>query len=420
MTKKLRFAFIAVLAALFAVCFVSGCKLNDTLDDIIKDNDLQSRITYLAGEGTFSDNKTSVKTLYFKPGNLPLDIGEPDSGGSEGDTSFVGGGFNVSLAKHNLSGWYRVKVNAEGKPLYTDGSVIDVSAALETGKEPDVYEEKFSFKTPLQKDDDIYLYAKWAADVRLRVALVTEEGVTATYNGNEYKNGDIFFEYNFYGDTATLERSGIELGGASFMSYYYDSGCTLPIENMTVQKGESDITVYAKYMGNKDGKPWKFVYYASDVESMFSFMAAENNYYIMNDIDCTDITVSNLATLSFTIEGNGHEISNLTVQNNTLRNGSKAALFGNVLSSAYVNDIKFENLNCVYRVGANMEADVNFVFVACEEGATFTDVTVGGSMKVTLANNARVGHNGDNLLYGGYAEGQECDGITATVDYTQN
>lgn len=419
MTKKLRFAFIAVLAALFAACFMSGCKLNDTLDDIINDNGLYSRITYLAGEGTFSDNQTSVKTLYFKPGNLPLDIGEDASGGTEGDTSFVGGGFYVSLSKYSLTGWYRIKVNAEGKPLYTDGSVIDVSAALETGKEPDLYEEKFSFKSPLQKDDDIYLYAKWAADVRLRVQLVTEEGVTATYNGNEYKNGDIFFEYNFYGDTATLERSGIELGGATFMSYYYDAECNLPIENMTIEKGESDVTVYAKYMGNKDGKPWKFVYYASDVESMFSFTAAENNYYLMNDIDCTDITVSNLAALSFTIEGNGYKISNLTVQNNTLGNGSKAALFGSVAATACVKDLTFENLNCTYRVRANAFADVNFVFTSCEDGATFADVVIGGTLKVTLGNNANV-DSGDNVLYGGYAEGQQCAGITATVDYTQN
>lgn len=428
MTKKLRIILITILAAVCALCVISGCKLQSTVEDIVKLKDLKAKVTYFAGGGEFSDDHSSLKTLYFPEGARPLDVGVESNDvltGSMGGTRFSGGKFTVDRYNHTLVGWFLINVNENGVPLYDDGSLYDSAKGVEEGKSFSLSEEKYTFETLLEDGDNLYLWAKWLANSRVEVLLGGEDGYSITdTSGKTYTAGSVISSYSFDSGRVTRPNRPARSNTATFIEYYYDRECTQLYDAWPIpEPEEGDITVYAKYIDNVGGKEWEVVKTPANVRSMFSSLNGTKNYYIFNDIDCGSLenTVC-AATTSVAIMGNGHTISNLKVTSAILRSGNSASLFGNISESARISDITFENLQCSYTLfNDKTSVNVHFAFTSISSEAKISGVNINGSLTVTknggTIQNALNGTN--NIKFGGFDNDSDYTGMNVEVAFTE-
>lgn len=425
MSKRLRLLLIFALSAVAALCFFAGCKLTNTVDGIISAKNLDAQVTYFANGGVFEDDHNSKKTLYYNSGTLPLDIGEKTNGslsGSMGSTQITAGRFSVEYSGYNLTGWYRIEVNQNGVPLYEDGSLYNESEGVV--KEFKLSDERYEFNTRLEKDEHIYLCAKWYADVKLRVYLAGGEGLTSititdTLSQEEKtcEIGEEIISYDFSPDVKepTALASETSNGTADFVAYYKDEACTEIYNSWPAQKEETDTIIYAKFIKRIGTRRWTVVKDAVSARNMFTSLVT-SNYYIIDDIDCTGQTLTRLSSLtSCVIRGNGHTISNLTVTPSAITN-EIYSLFGQFSKSSDISDLIIDNLVCNYEFrNAATATFAYFVFAnAPEEGANIKNVNINGVMNVTT-NGGTFMNRQNNYCFGGFTVDSDYTDIKCNV-----
>lgn len=412
MIKRKKLILVSVLALIAALCLVAGCKLNASLDELIDRYEMTARVTYFLNDGQFED-KTRVKEMYYKPGSKPFDISieRPSSGSAQLEN------------KHGavFTGWYEVKTGENGNPLYADGTEYVDGSAFDSSKGIQMTEKTFDFNKPLEDGDHYYVCGDWLEVPKLIINLSLEDCTDLTdSSGTTYKEGDTISETYITGQVSFPGRNLIGTNDYSFISYYYDSECKNPVVWPLPQpEDDNDVTIYAKYIKGR----WTIVENASGVASMFA--SGSENYYLLNDIDCTSVTVSRRSASSGKIRGNNHKISNLTVNGGQLTQtttGSKGSLLGNIRASAEISDITFENVKLSFTSKTNAGVTPYFVCSSIEKGASLHNVTVGGQLTVELGENS-VMLNKDNWLFGGvdsddaYKEINVLSGTTGTITY---
>lgn len=431
MTKKVKILLISVLLTVAAVCIClfAGCKVKYTVEELKEKYGLSAQITYFLNSagGSFNDD-TYVKNLYYKAGDKPMDIG--------GSSALVSGMSALKLnAGFNFTGWYKVETDADKNPLYA----ADENGEKKVYSENDTYDvtkgmamsmtdEAFDFSEPLQEGEHIYLCGGFYEDVKLRIYLLCEgegfEQVDYKYAQNSepvtIKNGE-----EITAESTTLRQTGAgvinfendlknKFVDGTFVGFYTKDadGNVTPFNGWPIkypepdEKGEyHDVILYAKVLKGS----WNIVSTSNDVSKMFNYYTS-GNYYITQDIDGNGTQIYPMGTFAGTIlgEGEGHTLSNFVVEDSSssgvLQEGNSGSLFGTVTSNAEIKNVTFDNFTVNFTVGSKgsmVVVNVNFIANVIEDGATFTNVSISGSLNITLsANHSHVNAADGNWLYG--------------------
>lgn len=410
MIKSRKLVLITVFAFIAAMCLFAGCKLNSTLDDILDKYDLTARVTYFLNGGQFED-KTQIKEMYYSAGTMPYDISvnRPNSGSAQLDD------------KHGsvFTGWYAVKLSDDGNPLYNDSSEYVEGEKFDPAKGIQMAEELFDFSIELKEGDHYFVCGDWIEVPKLLINLALEDCDSLTdAMGNEYKPGDTINETYITGDVYFPGRNLLDTNDYTFIAYYLDENCETPVEWPLVapEDNEEDLTIYAKYIKGK----WTIVENTTGITTMFSSSGGSGNYYLLNDIDCSSLTVNYRSTFSGKIRGNGYKILNLTVTSSSmLAQNAFASVFGTIRSSAEITDVSFENLTAKFSVRSNVWASVYLVCRSIEDGAKISNFTVGGKLDITLGENSYLNNGSeDTWLFGGFDSDGDCTSIKVSSGTT--
>ena len=314
-----------------------------------------------------------VKSLYFKCGEEGVPFYDIQTSGS----------VYIGLTGYDFVGWFLPETyedgDHKGEPIYTyipEGSSEEVAvypvydengeAVTDTsnrrpvfareGVDEQILENKVTVKASdtqvtsdymITRGADVIVCAKWVKSLQMQYILVYEEGKVLTdAEGKEYRNGDVIKEELFLG-SAMSPGTGtpLELNGATFVRTYLDPECTEEPKLIERPDGYDPVKVYSKYIEGD----WTIV--SSDrtsVSNMFSGMYdEEKSFYILEDIDCSNMGRFNLNTAEerfsakATIQGNGHIISNLSSRTNDI---SVFAVANAVSDKADIKGLVIENV----------------------------------------------------------------------------
>lgn len=439
MTKKLKILLISVLflVATVCVCLFAGCKVKYTVDELKEKYGLTAQITYfLNSDGGDFGKDTYVKNLYYKTGALPMDVGH---------TAMLSGSSKMNVKKgYKFLDWCIVETDSSGAPLcaadengekkvYSDGDEYDVKRGMSsTG-------EKFDFTKPLEEGEHIYLCGDFEPDVKVELHLLCEEygddkfdQLTYVSNGNEVtvKDREIIED-----GCTNITKDGIGLASYSIglqdiltdytvVDFYeYDESTEQFTAVSAINYPEpddegkyNDVKIYVKVLkGN-----WKILSSYSDVNRMFGL--GYEKYYLNQDIDCKEqsdkgqsvniavTTLLDVRSFSGTIYGGkkGHTIKNLVLKGaSELGQANKASMFGTIESSAAFENVTFENVTLDFTVASRgqttIDANVKFVADEIQNGATFKNFNISGSLNIKLSsvNSAVTSTTQEDWLFGG-------------------
>lgn len=383
-----------ILVSLAAACLFAGCKDRATMEDLFNDLDLTSKVTYYANGGEFEDRETT-KVMGYRDGSRVLNLGIDEIVSSDKVT--------VSYSEHTIIGWYEVEMQ-DGKPVYLDEGRGIVKLT----------DKAVSFDEPIDADEEWHIGMKWKEYAKINFKLVCEnpeETLTVdddTEEGTQYKNGDVIKTRSFfYGPFRETNVAQVKIKDNShtFFAYYTDEACTQLLSEEVAEQ-EEDLTVYAKYLtGN-----WSVVRTKSEFEVAYAKMGAPMSkrtagLYLANDIDCTGVKVSPVANFQNSFKGNGYTLSNLTVEQTRIVGGQTVSLFGNVMETAVIENVTFENLSINLKTMNNAAFYAYFAFTSLAGEAKAENVKLSGKMTIDLATDALVINMKDgfsNSLFGGY------------------
>ena len=407
MKKRWKWKLIAFFAVISSLLLLGGCKFQYTLDEKREQTGMNVCVTYYAnGSGAYFGTKDTVKKLYFSDGSIAINIGV--------DRVTNGSVPTPTRTNYTLLGWYEAQLDDDGNVLKdSNGDVV-------------LKDEAFDFKTKLNKGDNVTLYAKWKMDEAVHVYLVCDEITTdapfTLSDGTVVENKALIRSYDYASNGKRSKPTPQTATGYTAFEYYMDEACTQvaqwPIDSATA----GDCNIYLKYIKGT----WSLLKTADNVKGMFS-STATRNYYLVNDIDCTGITVDDLATFTSNLQGNGFTISNLTVNGGTLRqSGAVVSTFGKLRGEAKIENVAFEHLTFKCTLADNVKANA---FIFCsekEDTALINNVTLKGAIKMmvereTSAILTNMERNGawhtDNVLFGIAETDQEAlnNGLSVSI-----
>ena len=405
---------------------------NSASEELTKGLDVH--ITYHANGGSFGGSNIKEKTLYCKTDTCPLDIG---------NASISSGSISVEREQFKLLGWhYAVLDESTGKP-----KVNEETGAYELG-------EAVDFKLALPAGE-YHFVAAWSSLKKVIVKLAVDgENVQIpmakpTAEKTYYVNGDeVQRTYRSDGKMQMPDFSPFEVANNAYtlIEYYKDAACTqlvnwpLLLDDAVANLPEDqNETIYAKYIeGN-----WQVVKTASDVQTMFEELAAENTaanrYYIFSDINCQGLSaLTPLTGFKGEIQGNGRKISNLKFSKTVIANADPAVgIFGNIAATAVIKNLTLDNVKVDYKAtargaGYQVVAGLYFAFASVAAGADISSVTMSGTMTVTKQGTPTIANLAcgvtpctcNSYLYGGYENDQayltetQGNGFSATCTVT--
>ena len=174
--------------------------------------------------------------------------------------------------------------------------------------------------------------------------------------------------------------------GYTYNGCYYDPAGSQKVEaetlthagSVNLETAQAENHVLSVYVDWVQGE-WYHIYNA---EQFLDNASVNGSYVIHEDLDFTDkIWPSSLmhGTFNGTIQGNGHTISGITMEQT---NNSKTAtgLFGGLSETASITDLNLQNVTLTIKKGTRM-AGTSFGLLAgtVAEGATLSNVTIADS-----------------------------------------
>ena len=414
MKKGFKWKLIAGCSALASLFILGGCKVGALSFGELKENlNWDARVTYYANsvgkddpfkaDGQF-ENTQGVKDMYYAAGSYAARIGEKSIP-------------NVSLTHyaHSFEGWYHVAKDDQGRLLFVDKD----GEKLYQGEDNKLYyadkdgnpvledesvvtipvrsEEKVDFSKTLSDGDHWSICADWDEMSRLHIKLVCDEGekiagLSMDSKQVEYENGDIVWEDFFEGEEDKVQSLGmapfsVPDSSFTFVEYYTDEECTQFV-SWPIAWNENDQIIYAKYIKGD----WNIIKKAEDVKSLL-FMRTkvreDDKFYLIQDIDCTGISVAPFEEFKGELQGNGFELSNLKVTlgrtSSRLNNGQKVALFGRIYETAKIEKIILKDIAVEYPTKPNTTSwTCYFLYHQFDTGATVNSVSISGTFKFKL------------------------------------
>ena len=280
-------------------------------------------------------------------------------------------------------------------------------------------------KSPMIEGEHRYYAAKWLTKTKVKVILAVDDQSAKVAIDKQQLKGDYFspvlekdtvshgdeiMSFSYDGATGTLPsisaKFPVKDNAYTFIGYYADEACTKPV-SWPIQEEETDVCIYAKYItGN-----WTIVNSTNGVKQMFNQMGnAKARFYLTNDIDCSSLSgvIKPVRKVACELQGNGFALKDL----NVIRpndDASKTSIFGEITSTAVLNNVRFENLTfeCKFSKAQDTE-NYYYLFNVLDKSAKITNVAISGKMMMynddrtdILLSNLQEPRT--NYLFGGYA-----------------
>lgn len=333
---------LLVVLVLAALVLVAGCSGEQTPYEKNDEDNYNISVKYDANGGVFTTSTTVIVDSY-NPDELPKDengmvqiaLITPD------DAARGNNAFQADRTGYFLAGWYAKCETAE------DGT--------QTFAEPwDFANDRLRVDPKANNSASepvLTLYAAWVPYYQVEIydAANTDEPLT-TFNINPLENTEIQIP-QWNQETGALNMYKFPtVENKTFEAAYYDAQLTHPITDAVIKHPGSVDLEHATveepllqiYVDMVDGN-WFHIYNA---DQFVKNARLSGSYILHADLDFTDKiwpTALMYGNYTGTIQGNGHTISNVVIEQT---NNSKinAGLFGALMETAVLQDVTFENV----------------------------------------------------------------------------
>ena len=354
--KKYVKAILIVCLLIALVVLAAGCGKVQTP---YQQNDAENysvSVKYDAGVGSFTTNTHVIVDSYNvtqmklnASGKAELALIEPENAqrGKNAFTAVNNGYF--------LAGWYTERTengtDANGNPLYTYGGKWDFAqdrlevdpGAVHSASEP-----------------VLTLYAAWVPLFEVKFYALDSGEELGSYSFNPTTGEQLSVPVLDEESGAYEMYKFPTRNGYTYKQAYYDAAGTQQVTTETLthpgtvdtENAQAQNPVLDVYVDWTEGE-WYHIY---NVEQLLDNASVNGSYVLHADLDFTDENwPSSLmhGTFNGTIEGNGHTISNITLEQT---NNSKTAtgLFGGLSETAAITDLKLQNVQLTIKKGTRM------------------------------------------------------------------
>ena len=261
--------------------------------------------------------------------------------------------------------WYLPKLDSDGNIVKDDNGIVALG-------------EEWDFET-MRVTENITLYANLVQKVEMKfVDSATGEVVKTISDGEPGKTR-----------SKPSSRQQPSKTDHTLYEYYVDKECT-QVFGWPYTFGEEDVTVYVKFIPGR----WTIVRTAQEFASA---LVGGGDIYVDADLDFNGVNWSTLEKLNVTINGNGHTISNISINHTFNRNNlAYCALFGSLGEKANVYDLKFSNVSITAEVTLSGEYKLAMFACGAVEGARVSNVSVSGT--ITCDNKNFLGLTSSNWI----------------------
>ena len=375
-------------------------------------------IKYDSNGGYFTTNTTVIVDTYNlsslpsnSKGEKLLTLVSPDNDVRGKENAFL-----PQNAGYFLVGWYKNRTavtDGEGNELDADGNI-----ASESGK-PVAY--TYSGKWDFSEDKLPVDPAKVEGSATPVLTLYAAWAPRFTYDFYDIKTGDLIKSLEvdpIYVKNITVPEWNVVTGqldmhefpkvdNKTFSTVYLDPNGTTSVEAGTPIKhtgiiNEDNATTSGNtmklYVDMLEGN-WYNIYTA---DHFIKYGSPTGNYNILADLDFTGkgwkipLVYGNFTG---TINGNGHKMSNITVNQDNAQQAN-AGLFGTLAASANINNITFENVTLSVTGSIRSGASYGLLCGTRASGSTLDSVQISGKL-VIMSSSLIIDNNpGIGLLCG--------------------
>ncbi len=427
---------IATAAITLAAVAATGCSQWDPVYKHMDKEGYDVSVRFDANGGVFANREGAAVVDVFKAADHDADgdgVAEIKIIAPEDEARNTAGNYAASRTGYFLAGWFTERtprINDKGEALDDYGELVSVSGKPQGY----TYSGKWNFDSDRLKVDisadrtafeaQMTLYAAWVPYFNFEFYAPDENGKFQVLEGANVDQLMGIALPAWDESTGKLNMGNVPTrDDMTFVEAFLDEDMTQPITGRIDGKFDAEhgvclehtIKIYTTWRAGN----WFKIY---NVDQFVKNGRLNGSYEIYADLDFEGkIWPVALTTGEFkgTIEGNGHIIKNVTVnQADISRNNG--GLFGALGTASVISDLKLENITYSIQAGSRMQ-DAAFGVLAgtVNQGATLTDVTVSGTLTLGKACFPSASYN-IGLLFGvGSVEGMDHANITFVLEDEQ-
>ncbi len=355
--KRSAKTLLVTLMLLATLLLVTACVDNSTPYDNNNAEGYTVSVKFDANGGYFTTNTSVIIDSYNisalstnAGGNVELALLSP-----EDTIRGKGNYFTPTKNDYFLAGWYTERTetgkDADGNPVYSYANKWD----FENG----VFEVDAS-KEYVSSEPVLTLYAAWIPMFEINFYSVTDGELIGNYSYNPTLVDEI--KVPEWGEDGAMEMYEFPTkNGYTFDGAFYDKDATKPAEGTVIHpgtvneaNGTAENPVMDLYVDMIEGE-WFHIY---SLEQFKDNAKINGSYILHTDLDFMAGTENEEAwpsslmygTFTGTIEGNGHKIMNVNLEQNNISKVN-AGLFGTLGAGAQLKDLSFENITFTVKAG---------------------------------------------------------------------
>lgn len=283
-----------------------------------------------------------------------------------------------------IEGWYLAKETSEdGAPVKDENGFV-------------ILGDKWDFKND-RVNEHTTLYANFKKKTGIQfVDRATGEYITGDSGRIEGIPGNKLYQPS--------GSSAPSMTGYTFLGKYYTSVEGDKKFDWPYTITEQDINVYVDFIKGE----WRLVDNAGD---FVRAIQANKNIYMRENIDFSEYIENSLwglAAYTGELNGNGYTISGVkrNLKASRLNTENFGGIFGSLGKTAYIHDVKFENIEVTFEVNSSftqVDAYVGLIAGSAESGARMKNITVSGKLSYLpnqnhpITANALIGYNKANI-----------------------
>ncbi len=283
-----------------------------------------------------------------------------------------------------IEGWYLAKETSEdGAPVKDENGFV-------------ILGDKWDFKND-RVNEHTTLYANFKKKTGIQfVDRATGEYITGDSGRIEGIPGNKLYQPS--------GSSAPSMTGYTFLGKYYTSVEGDKKFDWPYTITEQDINVYVDFIKGE----WRLVDNAGD---FVRAIQANKNIYMRENIDFSEYIENSLwglAAYTGELNGNGYTISGVkrNLKASRLNTENFGGIFGSLGKTAYIHDVKFENIEVTFEVNSSftqVDAYVGLISGSAESGARMKNITVSGKLSYLpnqnhpITANALIGYNKANI-----------------------
>lgn len=387
---KLKWNRIFVVVMLAAtLLLIAGCAGQQTPYEKNDAMDYHVSIKYDANGGLFTTNTAVIVDSYNlnevpkgADGLAEIALLSPD------DQARGNNAFTASRTGYFLAGWYaKCETAADGTQVY--GDKWDFATGILSVDPNGTY----SASQPV-----LTLYAAWIPLYEVEIYDMDGQQLLGEYTYNPLTDGDIKLP-KWDAETGAVDMAKFpKVEGYTFNGIYADgeNGKQPLTEEVITHPGTfhhadatAENTVLKLYMDVLEGE-WYQIYNA---DQFIKNASLSGSYILHEDLDFTDKiwpTTLMYGNFTGTIEGNGHTISNVVIEQ-TNNSKTNAGLFGALTETAVLRNLTLENIQFTVKSGTRMAGtSYGLLCGTVTEGAAAENVSILNSL-LTVSKDAYFG-----------------------------